>query len=121
MTAGRGPDADLLGRPVYGFPGPMPLDRVRDRGDGLKDVFGGGRIHDLHPVVFIERHHDLQSVHRIEPEAFRPEEGLIVADLVWADLEHEVARQEFFDGLSEGLGVAHQKIPPSILMAEPVR
>ena len=51
-------------------------------GDGihvLQDATSDFRVGEFQAVMLFQRHHELQRVHRIQPDAARPEERLTVA------------------------------------------
>jgi hypothetical protein len=68
-------------------------------GYALKDSAGGLGIGDLEPVILVEGHDKLQCIDRIEAEASRSEQGLVVADLFGGSLEHEVLNDHALDVL----------------------
>ena len=95
-------------------------NRFDQGGYALKDSAGGLRIGDFEPVILVEGHDELECIDRIEAEASRPEQGLIVANLISGDLEHEVLNDHALDVLFERRRIIHYEMPSFTLSREPV-
>jgi len=98
----------------------MRGNSIGHSGNALKDSAGGLRIGDLEPVILVECHDELQCIDRIEAEASRPEQGLVIANLIGGDLEHEVLNDHAFDVLFERRRIIHYEMPSFALNTEPV-
>jgi len=75
----------------------MVFDGSGDGVDAVNDLPRRLRVGDLQAVVFIERDHNLERVHRIQPQTAWPEERLVVSDFLRRVLKHEVFHQHAFD------------------------
>ncbi len=75
----------------------MLLERGSDSIHALQDFLGSGRVGYLEAEILIERDDQLQGVHGIQPQAIRPEQGLVITNLLSGHLEHEVFHHQRFD------------------------
>ena len=75
----------------------MPDDGLGNGVDTLQNLLRGFRVLDFQAECFVERHDDLQGVHRIQPDAAGAEQRLLVANLLRRELQHEVFNEQFFD------------------------
>jgi hypothetical protein len=75
----------------------MFLDCRSDGVDGLHRLSRRFRVGEFQAVVFFQGDDQLQRVHRIQSQAARPEQRLVIADLRRADLEHQIFNQHLFD------------------------
>ena len=75
----------------------MSFDGGGDGADRLHRFSRHGGIGNFESVGFVQGNDQLQGVHGIQTQAAGAEEGLVVADLVWSDLEHEILDQHAFD------------------------
>src|ERR1035437_8905507 len=66
-------------------------------GDALENFASALRGGDLEPVFLVERHDQLEGIHRVKAEAASTEEGLLVANLFGGDLQHEVLHHQLLD------------------------
>lgn len=69
--------------------------------DAVNDLSRGFRVGNFQAVVFIERHHHLERIHGIQPQAAGTKERLVVFDFIRRILQHEVFHQHAFDLLFE--------------------
>ena len=56
-----------------------------------------GRVGNLYAVAFVQRHDQFQGIYRVQSQAARPEERLLVAYFLRCDLQHQVFDQKAFD------------------------
>ena len=65
--------------------------------DAVNDLSRGFRVGNFQAVIFIERNHHLERVHRIQSQAAGAEERLVVFDFIRRVLKHEIFHQHAFD------------------------
>ena len=75
----------------------MVFDGGGDAVDAVNDLPRGLGVGNFQAVIFIERDHDLERVHRIQSQTARTEERLVVSDFICRVLKHEVFHQHAFD------------------------
>ena len=74
-------------------------DAFSDSLDALEDLAGALGIRDFESILFIECHHQLQGIHRVQTEAARAEKRLLVPNFVRGDLQHQVSDHQLLDVL----------------------
>jgi len=87
----------------------MPGDGVGHGGYALKGLAGALGIGDLETVLLVERHDQLEGVHRIQSETAGAKECLVVANFFRGDLEHEVRNHKLLDVLFQCRRIIHRK------------
>ena len=97
-----------------------PRNGGSNRVDGNQNLLRLPGIGDFQAEVFVESDDELKCIHRIQAQTAGAEKGLVVLDIVGRDLKHQVLDHQLLELLAQGACVVHQKIPPSILSAEPV-
>jgi hypothetical protein len=91
---------DSLSRKVPGLTplsGAMCFNGCGHGVNGLEDTLGDFGIGDFETVVFVEADNKLQGVNRVETQAIRPEQDLVVANFIGANLKHQVVDHHSFD------------------------
>ena len=67
----------------------------------LERFAGDFGIRNTDPESFFHADSEFECVNRIKPEAIRPKQWQIVADLIDGGLEHQIFHQHFFDALAK--------------------
>ena len=75
----------------------MLLKRRNNAVDVTHDFLRPLGIGNFQAVIFFQGDDQLQRVHRIQPQAARPEQRLVIPDFRRTDLEHQIFNQHLFD------------------------
>jgi len=79
----------------------MARQSLGNGGDILEYLAGNLRGWDLKAVILFEGDDKLQGIYRVEAQAPRPEQELVVADFVGGDLKHKVLDHHLFEVVFE--------------------
>ena len=85
----------------------MVGDRQRDGVHALKNSLGGLRVGDFERIRLVQSHHQLQGIHRIQAQAIRAKELLVVGNVFGCGLEHEILDHHALDFLFKNCAVIH--------------
>ena len=94
--------------------------RLGDAIDALEDGAGGGGIGDFQLELLVEGHHQLQGIHRIQPQTAGAEQRQVIRNLRLSDLQHEILNHQFSDLALQFRLVTRHNALPSILPIKPV-
>jgi len=77
--------------------------------DGLQDFPRDFHVGKFQAEINFQRDDELQRVHRVQSQAVRSKQRLVIADFLRADLEHEIFHQHPFDLALEFRWIVHAK------------